>query len=164
MNAHDRQTDLISQLLHDHVPLSKALTELRGILAETEGQAPSREAHAKFAAGVRRMRDDLIEHFAKEEEGLFPFLIDALPAMQRDIAALAAAHDGICGAAVRLAALSERDTAAFGKAVAQVRALFARFEMAYAEHSKAEQAVLSRVAQGLSEEQRRLVADLARDL
>ena len=69
-----------------------------------------------------------------------------------------------CAPSIDVVSVKSVEVAAFGKAVAQVRALFARFEMAYAEHSKAEQAVLSKVAQGLSEEQRRLVADLARDL
>ncbi|MBL8611112.1 MAG: hemerythrin domain-containing protein [Myxococcales bacterium] len=164
MNAHDRTTDLISKLLHDHVPLSRTIHELRAALGDATATAPSREAHARIAAGVRAIRDDLIEHFAKEEEGLFPFLVSALPGMEREITALAAAHDGICGAAVRLAALADRDYAAFAKAFTQVRALFGRFEVAYAEHSKAEQAVLTRVAEGLSDEQRRLVAELARDL
>jgi hypothetical protein len=152
----------LSELEHDHVPLSRMVSELRSTLA---GGAGSLAKNAKpFADTVRALRDELIEHFGKEEEGLFPFMERALPQLQADLTALATAHDGLCGAAVRMAALADRGPQALEAQFTQLAALFFRFDTAYAEHAQREVALLRRAQGLLSADDKRKLAELSLDL
>ncbi len=151
--------DLLSDLEHDHVPLSRAVGDLRALLND---ETP--ELRARFAARIREVRDLVIDHFGKEEQGLFPFLAARAPALAHEVRALASAHDNICGGAVRLAVLAEKDGAGFHAALPLVRSVFERFEAAYTEHAKVEVALLRRAQAALTADEVRQVAELTREL
>jgi hypothetical protein len=151
--------DLLSDLEHDHVPLSHAVGELRALLSDETG-----ELHARFAGRIREVRDLVIDHFGKEEQGLFPFLATHVPALAAEVRALSAAHDNICGAAVRLAVLAEKDGPSFRAALPLVRSVFDRFEAAYTEHARVEVALLRSAQAALTADELREVAELTREL
>ncbi|MCA9689689.1 MAG: hemerythrin domain-containing protein [Nannocystaceae bacterium] len=147
--------DLLDQLEHDHAPLTASLEELAEHVraVQQEGRTPA-DVHGGFSETVEEFRDDLLEHFGREEECLFPFLVEALPELADEIAALEAGHDQICGGVVRLAHLADRDPRAFTGVWVQVLHTFERFDAAYREHARVERALLQRAVRSLNSEQR----------
>jgi hypothetical protein len=168
-------TDPVRELSHDHSELNRRVLELGG---EIGGSAP--RAPAALAGVLEELREHLFLHFAREEEGLFPFVAEAVPELAEQVAAMAVAHDAVCGALARMvylarAALPPPRAAPGGPAApgapaaptddaGQLRTLFERFESAYIEHARAEAAVLAVLDQRLDAAQRARLAELVRDL
>lgn len=165
--------DPIAGLEHDHVAFSEAVAQVKALLTHrSSGRAPSGgdpagpQAPADAASDLRTvrlvesLRDDLLAHFAKEEEGLFPFLARELPDVAADIDRLLAGHETVCGCIVRLAhclsTVRGRDESATG--------LVERFEQAYAEHARREVLLLREVGGRLDPAQRRELAALIKSL
>jgi iron-sulfur cluster repair protein YtfE (RIC family) len=147
-------TDPVRGLEHDHVPLSETVARIRARLVKS----PAREVIGDLPTLrlVEGLRDDLLAHFAKEEEGLFPFLSREVPDLARDVDRLLAGHESVCGCIVRLAHSLSVGRGAYEDIVA----LFERFERVYAEHSRSEVSLLRTVGTRLDETQRRELASL----
>jgi iron-sulfur cluster repair protein YtfE (RIC family) len=107
------------------------------------------------------LREELLRHFAVEEEGLFPFLLATFPAKADAVERLASAHDTICGALVRLSHLAAREGEA---STAALVTLYERFEGAYAKHSQDEASLFADLGRTLSGPQRAQLAELLRGL
>ena len=105
------------------------------------------------------LRENLFLHFAREEEGLFPFVAQHVSALAEQIHVMEVAHDTICGALVRMVHLTS--TAA---PLATVEHVFERFENAYAAHAVAESELLGELATRLDSEQRTTLAALVEGL
>jgi iron-sulfur cluster repair protein YtfE (RIC family) len=101
------------------------------------------------------LRDDLLEHFANEQEGLFPFVRKYVPAEMGAVDRLEAAHDAICGAIVRLAHLAARDQVVTREALV----VYQRFESSYAAHSRDEAELFERLGRLLTPEHQRELAE-----
>jgi iron-sulfur cluster repair protein YtfE (RIC family) len=147
----------VVQLEHDHTGFSQVIAALRGRL----GAHPSarEKVDASAVSIVEALSEELLVHFAREEEGLFPYVTRAFPEVGPAIDRLLAGHDVVCGCLVRLAHLlgrpGDREAA---------HALFDRFERAYAEHARAEIAVLRELDARLTPEQRQEIAALVEGL
>ncbi len=150
--------DPLLALEHDHVHLSRLVAELRA--AFDAGTADPEEAAATLAS----LRDDLFEHFAREEEALFPYLMETLPDLRSAIARLEDAHDRICGAVSRLHAVAAKGSSALREQHALAEQLFRRFDADYIEHARHESEFLRSLAARLNEEQRTHVRALMRDI
>lgn len=150
--------DPLLALEHDHVHLSRLVADLRA--AFDAGGADPEEATATLAS----LRDDLFEHFAREEEALFPYLMEALPDLRSAIARLEDAHDRICGAVSRLHAVVAKGSSALREQHALAEQLFRRFDADYIEHARHESEFLRSLAARLNEEQRTRVRALMRDI
>lgn len=145
--------DLFDRLEHDHAPMSAVMLEIRDWFAEPDADV------ASLRDKLVLLRELVIDHFGEEEETIFPILSEALPEAALDLGALAAAHDAICGLAVRLDSVAERpepDKTA-------MLTLFERLETSYAEHAQREQALLRSIrdrltAETLSDLKKRLAA------
>jgi non-ribosomal peptide synthetase component F len=140
-------SDSVRDLAHDHREINRQVLAA-GVLARRR-DAPA----AELVAALGQLRDALFTHFALEEEGLFPFLAAALPALAERAHALGIAHDTICGALVR-----SFDLASKGADAAAIEAVFERFETAYANHSSVEAVLLDDVGRMLDGEQRAKLA------
>ncbi len=152
--------DPILALDHDHVELSKLVSELDGLIARARaGEAAA--VHEDVAALLEGLREDLFLHFAQEEEGLFPYLGARLPDERGAIAAIETAHDAICGALSRMNHLASRGLADH---VEPLAALFERFAAGYAAHAREERAFLRRVGARLDDAQRAEVTELVKGL
>jgi hypothetical protein len=153
-------TDAILELDHDHVELTKLVTELHGLLERARaGEAAA--VQEDFAALLEGLRDDLFLHFAREEEGLFPFLASRLPDVRETVSAIEAVHDGICGTLSRVTHLAARGLVEHLDALA---VLFDRFEANYLAHAREERAFLRRVGPRLGAAQRAELAELVKGL
>jgi len=130
---------------HSHVHLGELTRELASLLGD-EGGTISTEARQKLPAVASELRHELLEHFANEEEVLFPFISEHFPGQRDAVDRLHAAHDVICGTFVRFSFLAERG----GELSSDARSAFERFEAAYGKHSRDEAELLDQVAQLLT--------------
>jgi len=134
------------ELTHDHGHLTRLVFEVRE-LTEVLRRAPAdAETRSALSDAVDALHDDLATHFAKEEEGLFPFVAARIAAFAPRTERLASLHDALCGAISRLGRALHDDTT-------DDRAVFAafeRFEVAYAEHSQEERALLDALPEVLA--------------
>ncbi len=160
--------DLLEQLEHDHGPLSEWVETLRQLI-DTLRDAPApieraRELHPTLTEAVSELRDDLLEHFGREEECLFPFLYETLPALRPQVEVLESGHDRICGALLRLGYLADRDVDTFVGQLDQVVNTFRRFEDAYVKHAAEERDLLQHADATLDPAQRAALRDAERGL
>jgi len=129
---------------HSHAHLGQLTRELATLLGGNGSNGPERRE--KLPALASELRHELLEHFANEEEGLFPFIRQNFPEQRDAVERLHAAHDIICGTLVRFSFLAERD----GELSSDARLAFERFETAYGNHSRDEAALLDEVARLLT--------------
>ena len=139
----------LQELAHDHRELSGLLLAVRDALARIErGQSKLDDELHEIRDGVEVFREALLEHFAREQEGLLPFVLTRLPNVGTRVDQLITEHDHIAEVLTTLVkALG--GVAAAGE-VTTLRAALARFEELYASHSKAELAFLAEVADALA--------------
>jgi iron-sulfur cluster repair protein YtfE (RIC family) len=155
--------DPLLVLEHDHVHLSRLVAELRQMTAELERADPRPELSDELAATLAALRDDLFEHFGREEEALFPYLVEAVPDLGPAVARLEGAHDRICGGISRLHALASLGDAALRQHRGRVAQLFARFDAEYVEHARQESEFLRGLGARLDDAQRRRVEQRMRE-
>ena len=132
--------DLFERLEHEHAPVSAVLLEIREWFSAGDGDG------AALGEKLELLRELVIEHFGEEEEIVFPLLSEVAPDSADGLAALAEAHDAICGLAVRLGAVAQRPE----PDMATMRALFERLEASYSAHAQREQTTLRSIRAKLS--------------
>lgn len=167
-------SDPVHELTHDHGDLNRRVRELGALL---DGGATTRPNRDRLAAILRDLREQLFLHFAREEEGLFPFVAERLPDLGERVAAMAIAHDAICGSLARMVYIAttggplggvgaedEAELAAPPGELALLAALFERFEATYADHARREAELLGLLDDRLDGAQRAHLAELVRDL
>lgn len=148
--------DPVIKLVHDHGEINRRVLAVGVILRELEGDGGSPIPRALIAP-LTELRELLFAHFAREEEGLFPFVADAFAELAPRVEELHVTHDTICGRLARMHALATSN----GPLAAMV-ILFRRFESTYAEHATTEAALLRDLEGRLDDSQRgRLTALVA---
>jgi hypothetical protein len=105
------------------------------------------------------LRDDLLVHFADEEEALFPFIRASVPGQTAAVERLEAAHDAICGSLVRMVQVLSGDGSA--ASLSALPPLHERFARTYAQHSADEATLLDELTRALDADGR---GELARQL
>lgn len=144
---------------HSHAHLNELAREI-GRLLRLDGIDRSEISRKALSRLTAELQEELLAHFANEEEGLFPFVRERLPAEATVVDRLAAGHDAICGAVVRLAHLASREQLPVRDAVA----LFERFEAKYGAHSREEAELFDRLERELTREERLELAEHLRGL
>ena len=140
--------DPLQELTHDHRELSGLLVAVRDALLRVEdGRSKLADELHEISDGVEALRDALLEHFAREQEALLPFVVMRLPAERERADRIIVEHDRIAEAVTTLVRDLDRLTP---EALASWRAEFERFEELYAAHSRSELAFLREVAASLS--------------
>jgi DUF438 domain-containing protein len=140
--------DPVQAFEHDHQTLNEQVLALGPLMARFERDNLASTA-ATLAGHIAALRDDLFLHFAREEEGLFPYLAANAPDLEPSVAELVSMHDEICGALARLIHVVND-----GAKLDSMAPLFDRFESAYVRHSRAEHALLETAAARLTPAQR----------
>lgn len=141
--------DPLQALAHDHRDLNELLIAIRDALGRIDrGRSRLEDEAHEIGDGIEALRDALLEHFAREQEGLFPFVLGHLPNVTADVDAIAGEHDRIAAA---LTDLVRAWTAASAHGdLGEWRLALARFEELYAAHTKSELAFLESVAAALA--------------
>jgi len=152
--------DPVDALAHDHGHLSALLVELRTTLTRVDkGDAAFEECVPELEHAAEVLRDAMIEHFAREEEALFPFVEERLPSLREKAASVRADHDPVCARSARLCGTFRR-AANVGHDVSFVSAELSRLEVVYATHSYAEIQFLEEVRVALDPEGRDILRAL----
>jgi iron-sulfur cluster repair protein YtfE (RIC family) len=152
------KNDPIRQFEHSHGRLSALALDVAACLRATEA-LPTDRTWEQLCGSLDLLRDELLRHFADEEEGLFPFVRASVPDKSQTVERLEAAHDTICGAAVRMFHIASGE-----RHLPQVAALYERFARAFARHSAEETELLEGLARALDGEQRLELSDRLRGL
>lgn len=152
--------DPIRSFEHAHGHLTKLALGIGQQLRDKNGRAYTMtSARRKEAlALLEALRDELLQHFADEEEGLFPFVRRTVPGKAATVDRLEGSHDTICGGVVRLAHLASHE------AGSQLVTLYERFENAYAQHSREEAELFEELGRQLGEPERSELGSLLRGL
>lgn len=146
----DLMPDPVHDLAHDHADLNRRVLEIGERIRGLE-----QDGATALAAPLTELRELLFLHFAREEEGLFPFITDNVRPLAEQVHGMAVAHDTICGALARMCHL-----AASGGEPSTIASLFERFEHAYATHARTEAALLAKLDGILDARQRAKLAAL----
>jgi iron-sulfur cluster repair protein YtfE (RIC family) len=151
--------DPVQTFEHDRVRCSNLVRALGAQRAVSRRKPVSRKRLVKV---IERLRDKLFTHFAREEEGLFPFIVALLPDAGETVDRLIGAHDAICGSLSHLLLLTSQpggdtDLAAFD-------ALLTSFNELYTEHADTEMTLLQELGERLDETQRTKLRQLIRGL
>jgi iron-sulfur cluster repair protein YtfE (RIC family) len=149
--------DPVEELAHDHGDINGRVLAIGTVLRALERE-PSRGVRV-LVTPLDELRDVLFEHFAREEEALFPFISETFPDLVEQIDAMATAHDTICGALARMYNLASQEADR-----AQIAAVFDRFDRAYANHASYEAALLRDLGLRLTNAQRAQLAELVAGL
>jgi iron-sulfur cluster repair protein YtfE (RIC family) len=146
--------DPVAELAHDHGELNRKVLALSAVVSGRQTLTDE-----VLGAELRELRDLMFMHFAREEEGLFPFVAEQFPDYEARVIDMTLAHDTICGAVARMVHLSASPTEGL---LRKLREVFERFETAYADHSRSEAELLGALATRLDDGQReRLTALVA---
>lgn len=148
----DSQADPIQKLTHDHGHLGSLVQSVATLLARREQDDADELVHA-----VETLRDELLEHFAREEEGLFPFIEANVPSLAKRVAQLLADHDAVIERTKDLIATMGR---AEQVGHAACVAAYDRFVEVYAGHHQAEQSLFSACDAALDQAHRRELRSL----
>jgi iron-sulfur cluster repair protein YtfE (RIC family) len=144
------KSDPLRGLVHDHEDLNRQVLAIGATV-----RALQRDGAKALVTPLGDLREQLFKHFAREEEGLFPFVAETLPELADQVNAMAQSHDAICGALVRMVHL-----AATNAEPASIATIHERFETAYAAHAKAEAELLDSLTRRLDGEQLAALASL----
>jgi iron-sulfur cluster repair protein YtfE (RIC family) len=151
-------TDPIQDLAHDHADINRRVLALGAAVRALDRDDGDGMALA-LVTRLGELRELLFLHFAREEEGLFPFVSEAVPDLAEQVHAMAVAHDAICGGLARMYHLAAANTE-----IATIIAVFTRFEGAYASHAEVEAEILHTLGGRLDRAQREQLAALVRGL
>jgi hypothetical protein len=151
-------TDPVQDLVHDHGDINRRVLALGSSLRQLERDGGHGLALA-LSRSLGELRELLFLHFAREEEGLFPFVAETVPELTEQVHAMALAHDAICGGLARMCHLASANAE-----LATIVAVFARFEAAYGTHAEAEAALLHTLTARLDPDHRARLAELVRGL
>ena len=144
--------DPVQNLVHDHADLNRRLLAIGVLLAKVQHDTLEL---SELVTPLTELRELLFLHFAREEEGLFPFVSEVLPALSDQVHEMALAHDAICGGLARMVHLAR-----VGGDSGVLASVFERFEVAYSAHARSEADLLDAVGKGLSAEHRARLAAL----
>jgi iron-sulfur cluster repair protein YtfE (RIC family) len=150
--------DPVQDLVHDHADINRRVFAVGSAIRTLDRDDGDGMALA-LVTQLGELRELLFLHFAREEEGLFPFVSEAVPELAEQVHAMALAHDAICGGLARMYHLASANAV-----VATVLAVFTRFETAYASHAEAEARLLHTLNGRLDPAQRAQLAELVRGL
>jgi iron-sulfur cluster repair protein YtfE (RIC family) len=146
--------DPLHTLEHDHGLLNQQVLAIGPLVAALDRGDLASAAEA-LSAHLAELRDCLFLHFAREEEALFPFLMEIAPGVESSVTELVSMHDEICGSVSRMVHI-----AGDRQRCDSISVLFDRFETVYARHAQAERLLLENAAARLNIAQRRELAAL----
>jgi iron-sulfur cluster repair protein YtfE (RIC family) len=138
-----KSSDPVHHFEHEHGRLTELVLDVRRLLptAANRGRSTPR-TRQQLAVRLEALSEELLRHFADEEEALFPFLRQRMPAQAAAVDRLMGAHDSICGSVLRLSYVVERESGSLDARRSELSTLFERFDRAFTEHSKREVALL----------------------
>jgi iron-sulfur cluster repair protein YtfE (RIC family) len=134
------------------------------VQAALRGERTPQEIQSEVIEFLTVAEDEIYEHFDREEQGLFPFVIKTMPDSEKRVRDLEMAHDRMCGVLSRMHRIADQAGEAFANDFDAFVAIFARFEANYSKHSKDEWHLLNELGQQVDDEDREELAEILRAL
>lgn len=157
--------DAVSALEHDHEHLNRLVAHLRESVQQClRGESEPEELQEQLSDFIGLAQEELVEHFDKEETGLFPFIAEAFDDQADVVEKLERAHDRMCGVLLRLERLVEQPTEVFAEHLDAAVALFARFDANFVQHARDERHLLNSLSERLTAEQRKTIDRMLAEL
>lgn len=157
--------NIVTQLEHEHEHVEKIIDDMRTAIAEVlrDERAPVdlRNTFDEFSAIAD---DELYEHFDREEQVLFPFLLKNFPDAKDTIRRLENGHDRMCGALSRMQRLLSQDEAAIENDFDTIAMLFARFDTNFMQHVEDERELLSAMSKRLEPAELKTLAQMLSEI
>jgi iron-sulfur cluster repair protein YtfE (RIC family) len=150
--------DPVQALVHDHAELNRRVFAVGSAIRALDCEDGNGLAVA-LASRLDELREMMFLHFAREEEGLFPFVAELVPGLAEQVHGMALAHDAICGGLARMCHLATANAEP-----TLITAVFDRFEAAYASHAEVEAELLRALSAQLGPGDRERLAELVRGL
>jgi iron-sulfur cluster repair protein YtfE (RIC family) len=150
--------DPVQDLVHDHADINRRVFAVGSAIRALDRQDGDGMALA-LVKPLGELRELVFLHFAREEEGLFPFVSETVPELIDQVHAMELAHDAICGGLARMYHLAVANAE-----LATILAVFTRFETTYASHAEVEAGLLHTLNGRLDPAQRAQLAELVRGL
>jgi hemerythrin-like domain-containing protein len=133
--------DPILQLTHDHRELTNLLVAVNAAVTRVErGSSKIEDELHEIRDGIEAFREALLEHFAREQEALVPFVGARVPSMRERSERITADHDQL--AELLTAVLKDLSGVERSGSLASWRRSVARFEELYSAHTRTELAFL----------------------
>lgn len=147
--------DIIGQLEHDHLVVERMVDDLReGIQSALRGECDPLDLFDSFVEFLSAADEELFEHFDREEQVVFPFLLENVPESAESIRRLEYAHDRMCGAMGRMQRIVDAGgDQNFLENFEAMIALFTRFDANFGRHSREEIALFHTLGQQLTNSQ-----------
>jgi len=98
-------TDPLDDLAHDHADINRRVLAVGASIRALDCEDGNGLAVA-LASQLDELREMMFLHFAREEEGLFPFVSELVPDLADQVRAMELAHDSICGGLARMCHLA----------------------------------------------------------
>lgn len=144
--------DPMEALTHDHRELSGLLIAVHEALLRIDrGQSKLDDEVHEIKDGVEVFREALLEHFAREQEGVLPFVLTRFSDEEARVDRLIAEHDRIAESLTKL--VSEVAQVDAGNDLSRFRAELSRFDELYASHAKTELAFFADIMKRLDGDQ-----------
>jgi len=150
--------DPVEALVHDHAELNRRVFAVGSAIRALDCEEGNGMALA-LVSRLDELREMMFLHFAREEEGLFPFVSELVPDLADQVRAMDLAHDSICGGLARMCHLATANAEPM-----MITAVFARFETAYASHAEVEAQLLRTLSAQLGAGDRVRLAELVSGL
>jgi hemerythrin-like domain-containing protein len=143
--------DPIESLAHDHRELNGLLVAVHEALLRVErGQSQLEDELHEIRDGIEVFREALLEHFAREQEGILPFVLTRLPESSERVDHLIAEHDRIAEFVTKI--VDDVGSPETTDASARFRAALTRFDELYAAHARTELAFFKDVTTALADD------------
>lgn len=157
--------NIVTTLEHEHHHVEKIMDDMREAIGQVlrEERAPV-DLRDTFDAFSAIADDELYGHFDREEQVLFPFLLENFPDAKDTIRRLEHGHDRMCGALSRMQRLLAQDEAAIENNFDAIMMLFARFDTNFMQHVEEERELLSAMSKRLDPEQLKTLARMLSEI
>ena len=155
----------LQRLEHDHLHIAKLVEALRETLqAAIRGEHDVTSLHAELEEFLSLAQEEIFEHFQREEEALFPFVMEHFPDTADTIRGLERAHDHICGVTSRMMHIADTGPEGTAQQLDALLSLFARFDAYFSRHAKEEGKLLEFLRFNLGDQERARLALILEDI
>jgi hypothetical protein len=139
----------ILKLTHDHRDLTTLLVAVNEAVGRVDkGESKIEDELHELCDGIEAFREALLDHFAREQEGLLPFVATRVPSMQDRSEQVIADHDPLMAGLTALG--KDLAHAEESGSLADWRRGLMRFEELYGLHTRVELAFLQDLAGALA--------------
>ncbi len=151
------QFDVISHIEHEHSHLTRLFADIDRAFRQVnqDGVQASEDALSTVSEDLEHAMEEMLDHFAEEEQVLFAHIEERFPEMESEIVALVQAHELICDRTRWLQQLLNADRSKLESEMAKALEIIHQLADEVAKHTEAESRVYTTALSQMSASERR---------